>query len=138
MPNAVSELLSLAKSPDIELLAAVQRIGSRRAINELFDHAVDVQHHDPEAAMRCARLITLADGRRMPIRDDAVAILRLLETPRIDAQEVFGIGRRLFEVGGIEPLEAIIDAVVRRLGRETAAELVMIWTAVIEGEDVAT
>ena len=81
--------------------------------------------------------IILADGRRMPIRDDAVAVLRLLEAPQINAQEVFTLGRRLFEVGGLEPLEAIMDTVVRRLGRETAAELVIIWTAVIEGEELA-
>jgi hypothetical protein len=34
-------------------------------------------------------------------------------------------------------LEAIIDAVVSQLGRETAAELVLIWTAVIDGEELA-
>ena len=57
MSDTVSELLLLATSPDAELLAAVQRFGGRQAINELFDHAVDLQHHDPEAAMRCAKLI---------------------------------------------------------------------------------
>jgi hypothetical protein len=57
MSDIVNELLSLAKSPDAELLAAVQRLGSRHAINELFDHAVDIQPRDPEAAMRCAKLI---------------------------------------------------------------------------------
>jgi hypothetical protein len=81
--------------------------------------------------------IILADGRRMPIRDNAVAVLRLLKAPQINVQEVFPLGRRLFEVGGLEPLEAIMDTVVRRLGRETVAELVMIWTAVIKGEDLA-
>jgi hypothetical protein len=81
--------------------------------------------------------IILADGRRIPIRDDALAVLRLLEAPQIKAQEVFTLGRRLFEVGGLEPLEAIMDTVVSQLGRETAAELVIIWTAVIEGEELA-
>ncbi len=76
--------------------------------------------------------IILTDGRRMLIRDDTMVILNLLAALRIDAREVFGIGQRLFEVGGIEPLETIIDTVVGRLGREVAAELVMIWTAVIE------
>jgi hypothetical protein len=81
--------------------------------------------------------IILADGRRIPIRDNALAVLRLLEAPQIKAQEVFTLGRRLFEVGGLEPLEAIMDTVVSQLGRETAAELVIIWTAVIEGEELA-
>jgi hypothetical protein len=81
--------------------------------------------------------IILADSRRIPIRDNAVAVLRLLEAPQIKAQEVFTLGRRLFEVGGLEPLEAIMDTVVSQLGRETAAELVIIWTAVIEGEELA-
>jgi hypothetical protein len=81
--------------------------------------------------------IILTDGRRIPIRDDALAALRLLEAPQIKAQEVFTLGRRLFEVGGLEPLEAIMDTVVSQLGRETAAELVIIWTAVIEGEELA-
>jgi hypothetical protein len=82
-------------------------------------------------------LAAVPDGRSMAIGDDVMAVLDLLEVPRIDARAVFTIGRRLFEVGGIEPLEVIIDTVIGRLGRETAAELVMIWTAVIEGEDVA-
>jgi hypothetical protein len=50
---------------------------------------------------------------------------------------VFAIGRRLFEVGGLEPLEAILDAVTDRLGPDVAAELMMIWMAVIAGEDLA-
>jgi hypothetical protein len=66
-----------------------------------------------------------------------MAVLRLLAAPRIDAREIFTIGRRLFDVSGIELLEAIIDTVVSQLGQEIAAELVMVWTAVIEGEDLA-
>ena len=80
--------------------------------------------------------VTLADGRRLALHDDAVAIVSLLAAPRIDAREVFAIGRRLFEVGGIEPLEAIIDGVTSRLGCDIADELMMIWTPVIEGEDL--
>jgi hypothetical protein len=81
--------------------------------------------------------IIVADGRRMAIHDDTVAVLALLSEPPIDSQAVLAIGRRLHDVGGIEPLEAVIDAVFDRLGREAAAELVVVWTAVIEGEDLA-
>ena len=81
--------------------------------------------------------ITLADDRRLALRDDAVAVLSLLAAPRIDTREVFAVGRRLFEVGGLEPLEAILDAVTGRLGRDVAAELMMIWMPVVAGEDLA-
>ena len=81
--------------------------------------------------------ITLADGRRLALRDDAVAVLNLLAAPRIDTREVFAVGRRLFEVGGLEPLEVILDAVTGRLGRDVAAELMMIWMPVVAGEDLA-
>jgi hypothetical protein len=79
--------------------------------------------------------IILADGRHMPIRDDALAVLDLLTAPRIDTRSVFMMGKQLFEVGGIEPLETIIDTAVTQLGRHTAAKLIEIWTAVIEGDD---
>jgi hypothetical protein len=81
--------------------------------------------------------ITLADGRRLALRDDAAAVLGLLAAPRIDTREVFAVGRRLFEAGGLEPLEAILDAVTGRLGHDVAAELMMIWMPVIAGEDLA-
>jgi hypothetical protein len=50
---------------------------------------------------------------------------------------VLAIGRRLFDDGGIEALEAVIDTVFSRVGREAVAELVKVWTAVVEGEDLA-
>jgi hypothetical protein len=81
--------------------------------------------------------ITLVDSRRLALRDDTVAVLSLLVAPQIDTRAVFAIGRRLFEVGGLEPLEAILDAVTDRLGPDVAAELMMIWMAVIAGEDLA-
>ena len=81
--------------------------------------------------------VTLADGRCLALRDDAVAVLNLLAAPQIDTREVFAVGRRLFEVGGLEPLEAIFDAVTGRLGHDVAAELMMIWMPVIAGEDLA-
>ena len=81
--------------------------------------------------------ITLVDSRRLALRDDTVVVLSLLVAPQIDTREVFAIGRRLFDVGGLEPLEAILDAVTDRLGPDVAAELMMIWMAVIAGEDLA-
>jgi hypothetical protein len=81
--------------------------------------------------------LTLADGRRLALRDDAVAVLNLLAAPQIDTREVFAVGRRLFEVGGLEPLEAIFDAVTGCFGHDVAAELMMIWMPVIAGENLA-
>ena len=57
MPPAIMELLLLAEAPDTELLAAVQRHGGRRAIDAVFDHAVEVQERDPEVALREVMLI---------------------------------------------------------------------------------
>jgi hypothetical protein len=81
--------------------------------------------------------LTLADGRRLALRDDTVAVLSLLAAPQINTREVFAVGRRLFEVGGFELLEAIFDAVTGELGHDVAAELMMIWMPVIAGEDLA-
>jgi hypothetical protein len=52
MLDAITELLSLAAAPDKELLTAVRRHGGRRTMDTVFDHALDVQDHDPEAALR--------------------------------------------------------------------------------------
>ena len=57
MPDTVTELLSLAEAPDPELMAAVQHHGGRRTIDAVFDHALDVQDRDPEAALRDMMLI---------------------------------------------------------------------------------
>jgi hypothetical protein len=51
------ELLSLINAPDDEFAAAVQRHGSRRLVNELFDYGVAVQLRDPDKAMRCVAVI---------------------------------------------------------------------------------
>jgi hypothetical protein len=54
MPDTMTELLPSADAPDPELMAAVHRHGSRRTINAVFDHALDVQDRDPEAALLTA------------------------------------------------------------------------------------
>jgi hypothetical protein len=43
----------------------------------------------------------------------------------------------LFEGGGLEPLEALIDQIADQLGREPAYELVVLWTPLVEGDDGA-
>jgi hypothetical protein len=57
MSVAIMELLSLLDAPEAEFLAMIQRHGGRRIVDDLFDHAAEVQTRDPEAAMRCVRLI---------------------------------------------------------------------------------
>jgi hypothetical protein len=37
-----------------------------------------------------------------------------LAVPRFDSREVIDIGRRLFAIGGFEPLETIVDKVTSR------------------------
>jgi hypothetical protein len=53
----------------------------------------------------------------------------------LDTRHVVAIGRRLFEDGGLEPLEALIDQIADQLGREPAYELVVLWTPIVEGDD---
>jgi hypothetical protein len=55
----------------------------------------------------------------------------------LDTHHVVAIGRRLFEGGGLEPLEALIDQIADQLGREPAYELVVLWTPLVEGNDGA-
>ena len=81
--------------------------------------------------------ITLSGGQQIPIHHQAREILHALACPRIDVQQVFVLGQRLFEDGGSLALEATIDAVEHRLGRDRAAELVRIWKPVIESENLA-
>jgi hypothetical protein len=81
--------------------------------------------------------ITLSGGHQIPIHHQAREVLHALVCPRIDVQRVFVLGQRLFEDGGSVALEAIIDAVEHRLGRDRAGELVRIWKSVIEGETLA-
>ena len=81
--------------------------------------------------------IILAGGHQIPIHHHAREILHALACPRIDVQRVFVLGRRLFEDGGSVALEAMIDAVEHRLGRDRAAELAGIWKPLIEGENLA-
>ena len=50
---------------------------------------------------------------------------------------LFVLGQRLFDDGGSVALEAMIDAIEQRLGRDRAVELVRIWKSVIEGENLA-
>jgi hypothetical protein len=58
-----------------------------------------------------------------------------LAVPRFDSREVIDIGRRLFAIGGFEPLETIVDQVTSRLGNGVAYELVMIWMSVVEEDN---
>ena len=81
--------------------------------------------------------ITLSGGHQIPIHHQAREVLHALVCPRIDVQRVFVLGQRLFEDGGSVALEAIIDAVEHRLGRDRAGELVRIWRPVIKGENLA-
>jgi hypothetical protein len=81
--------------------------------------------------------ITLSGGHQIPIHHQAREVLHALVCPRIDVQRVFVLGQRLFEDGGSVALEAIIDAVEHRLGRDRAGELIRIWKSVIEGETLA-
>jgi hypothetical protein len=81
--------------------------------------------------------VTLSGGQQIPIHHQAREILHALVCPRIDVQRVFVLGQRLFEDGGSVAVEAMIDAVEHRLGRDRAAELVRIWKSVIEGENLA-
>jgi hypothetical protein len=76
-----------------------------------------------------------ADSRSLTTGNDAKRIVNLLAAPRFDSREVLDIGRRLFAIGGFEPLETIIDQVSSRLGNGVAYELVMIWMSVVENED---
>jgi hypothetical protein len=81
--------------------------------------------------------ITLSGGQQIPIHHQAREILHALVCPRIDVQRVLVLGQRLFEDGGSLALEATIDAVEHRLGRDRAAELVRIWKSVIESANLA-
>jgi hypothetical protein len=81
--------------------------------------------------------IILSGGQQIPVHQQAREILHALVCPRIDVQRVFVLGQRLFEEGGSVALEAIIDAVEHRLGRDRAGELVRIWKSVLEGETLA-
>jgi hypothetical protein len=54
-------------------------------------------------------------------------------TPQIDTRRLFDIGRRLFDDGGIEALETVIDAVYECLGCDAVADLTKVWGAVIKG-----
>jgi hypothetical protein len=81
--------------------------------------------------------IILSGGQQIPVHQQAREILHALVCPRIDVQRVFVLGQRLFEDGGSVALEAIIDAVEHRLGRDRAGELVRIWKSVLEGENLA-
>ena len=80
--------------------------------------------------------ITLSGGQQIPIHHQAREILHALVCPRLDVQRVFVLGQRLFEDGGSLALEATIDAVEHRLGRDRAAELVRIWKSMIESENL--
>ena len=81
--------------------------------------------------------VKLASGQQIPVHNQALEVLHALALPRIDARRVYTIGERLFCDGGTVALEAVIDAVEQRLGRDVAAELIMIWMPVIEGADQA-
>jgi hypothetical protein len=61
MPD-ITELLALTDAPDPDLWSAVQRHGGRRTIDAVFDHAVDVQYRDPDAAIRGVLLIDRIRG----------------------------------------------------------------------------
>ena len=76
-----------------------------------------------------------ADSRSLTTGNDAKRILNLLAAPRFDSREVIDIGRRLFAIGGFEPLETIVDKVTSRLGNGVAYELVMIWMSVVEEDN---
>jgi hypothetical protein len=82
-------------------------------------------------------LITLADDRYLTLRDEASTLLELLTARHLDTHHVVAIGRRLFEDGGLEPLETLIDQIADQLGREPASELVVLWTPLVEGNDGA-
>ena len=62
-------------------------------------------------------------------------LLPLLAVSPFDARRVLVIGRSLLADGGIEAVEAMIDIVLDRLGMEVAAELVILWTPIVEGGD---
>jgi hypothetical protein len=79
--------------------------------------------------------ITLADGRHLTLHDEISMLLELLTARPLDTRHVVAIGRRLFEDGGLEPLEALIDQIADQLGREPAYELVVLWTPIVEGDD---
>ena len=81
--------------------------------------------------------IILSGGQQIPIHHQAREILHALVCPRIDVQRLFVLGQRLFDDGGSVALEAMIDAIEQRLGRDRAAELVRIWKSVLEGENLA-
>ena len=81
--------------------------------------------------------IILSGGQQIPIHHQAREILHALVCPRIDVQRLFVLGQRLFDDGGSVALEAMIDAIEQRLGRDRAVELVRIWKSVIEGENLA-
>jgi hypothetical protein len=73
-----------------------------------------------------------------PAHHDAVAtLLSLLTARQIDTHQVVEVGCCLFEAGGIETLEMILDLVTDRLGRGIAYELALLWTSIVEGEDRA-
>jgi hypothetical protein len=80
--------------------------------------------------------IILSGGQQIPVHQQAREILHALVCPRTDVQRVFVLGQRLFEDGGSVALEAIIDAVEHRLGRDRAGELVRIWKSVLEGQNL--
>ena len=81
--------------------------------------------------------IILPGGQQIPVHQQAREILHALVCPRIDVQRLFVLGQRLFDDGGSVALEAMIDAIEQRLGRDRAVELVRIWKSVIEGENLA-
>jgi hypothetical protein len=55
--DVVTELLALAEAPDTVRLAAVRQAGGRCAIDLVFNSALDVPPHDPEAVRRAVVLI---------------------------------------------------------------------------------
>ena len=81
--------------------------------------------------------IILSGGQQIPVHQQAREILHALVCPRLDVQRVFVLGQRLFQDGGSVALEAIIDAVEHRLGRDRGGELARIWKSVLEGENLA-
>jgi hypothetical protein len=60
-----------------------------------------------------------AEKSNAPLKADTAV---LPAATQVGVPDVFAIGCRRVAVGGLEPLEAILDAVTNRNGREIAAE----------------
>jgi hypothetical protein len=80
---------------------------------------------------------TPADGHHLALHDVDATLLSLLTARQIDTHQVVEVGRSLFEAGGMEALETILDRVTDWLGRGIAYELALLWTPIVAGEDTA-